>query len=132
MAENKMVPSVWTDERVEKLVGTLLLTGVLISGLVVFVGGVLYMLKYGRDPVRYADFDPQQGSLHSIVDVGKFAVQGDGRAIIEIGLLLLIATPVLRVAFSLVAFSLEKDRLYAALTLIVLVILLLSLFGRVS
>lgn len=132
MAQNKAVQSNWTDERVEKLVGTLLLTGVLVSGLVVFIGGVLYLLKYGRDPVRYANFDPQQGSLRSVFDVGKFALQGDGRAIIEIGLLLLIATPVLRVAFSLVAFALEKDRLYVLLTLIVLVILLLSLFGRVS
>lgn len=132
MAQNKAVQSNWTDQRVEKLVGTLLLTGVLVSGLVVFVGGVLYMVKYGRDPVRYATFDPQQGSLRSVADVWKFALQGDGRAIIEIGLLLLIATPVLRVAFSLVAFALEKDRLYVALTLVVLVILLLSLFGRVT
>ena len=70
--------------------------------------------------------------MHSIVEVGKFALHGDGRAIIEIGLLLLIATPVMRVAFSMVAFALEKDRLYVVLTLIVLVILLLSLFGRVT
>ena len=132
MAKSKAAPSIWNDERVEKLVGTLLLTGVTISGLVVFVGGVLYLLKYGRDPVRYGNFDPQQGNLHGIGDVLQSAWHGDGRAIIEIGLLLLIATPVLRVAFSLVAFALEKDRLYVALTLIVLVILLLSLFGRVS
>lgn len=132
MAKTKPAGSNWTDERVEKLVGTLLLTGVMISGLVVFVGGVLYLLKYGRDPVRYQNFDPQQGSLHGIGGVLKLALRGDGRAVIEIGLLLLIATPVMRVVFSMVAFALEKDRLYVALTLIVLVILLLSLFGRVS
>ncbi len=59
-------------------------------------------------------------------------MHGDGRAIIDIGLLLLIATPVMRVVFSMVAFALEKDRLYVALTLIVLVILLLSLLGTVT
>ena len=132
MAETKAAQSSWTDERVEKLLGTLLLTGVMISGLVVLIGGVLYLLRYGRDPVHYENFDPQQASLHSIVEVGKFALHGDGRAIIEIGLLLLIATPVMRVVFSMVAFALEKDRLYVVLTLIVLVILLLSLFGRVT
>ena len=132
MAETKAAQASWTDERVEKLLGTLLLTGVIISGLVVFIGGVLYLLRYGRDPVRYENFDPQQASLHSIVEVGRSALHGDGRAVIEIGLLLLIATPVMRVVFSMVAFALEKDRLYLGLTLIVLVILLLSLLGRVA
>lgn len=132
MAETKAPQSSWTDERVEKLVGTLLLTGVVISGLVVFIGGILYLLKYGRDPVRYEIFDPRRAGLNSVVDVVKSALRGDGRAVIGIGLLLLIATPVLRVAFSLVAFALERDRLYVALTLIVLVILLLSLLGRVT
>jgi uncharacterized membrane protein len=132
MAETKAAQSSWTDERVEKLLGTLLLTGVMISGLVVLIGGVLYLLRYGRDPVHYEHFDAQLGSLHSIIEVAKSGLHGDGRAIIEIGLLLLIATPVLRVAFSMVAFALEKDRLYVMLTLIVLVILLLSLLGRVT
>lgn len=132
MAETNGAQSRWTDELVEKLLGTLLLTGVMISGLVVLVGGVFYLFRYGREPLHYETFDPQRASLHSIVEVGKYAAHGDGRAIIQIGLLLLIATPVMRVVFSVIAFALEKDRLYVALTLIVLVILLLSLFGRVS
>src|SRR5580658_9860339 len=132
MAETKAAQSSWTDERVEKLLGTLLLTGVMISGLVVLIGGVLYLLRYGRDPVHYETFDPQQAGLHSLVEVGRSVLRGDGRAIIDVGLLLLIATPVLRVAFSLVAFALEKDRLYVAFTLIVLVILVLSLLGIVT
>lgn len=132
MAETNAAQSSWTDERVEKLLGTLLLTGVIVSGLVVLVGGVLYLAKYGRDPLHYENFDPQRASLHSIIEVGKYAARGDGRAIIQIGLLLLIATPVMRVIFSMIAFALEKDRLYVALTVIVLVILLLSLFGKVT
>ena len=132
MAETKTAQSSWNDERVEKLLGMLLLTGVMISGLVVLVGGVLYLLRYGRAPVHYETFDPQRASLRDTIEVAKYAVHGDGRAIIQIGLLLLIATPVMRVVFSMIAFALEKDRLYVVLTLIVLVILLLSLFGRVT
>ena len=63
MAQTKAAQSSWTDERVEKLLGTLLLTGVMISGLVVLIGGVLYLLRYGRDPVHYENFDPQQSQL---------------------------------------------------------------------
>ena len=51
------------------------------------------------------------------------------RAIIQLGLLLLIATPVARVLFSAIAFALERDSMYVVITLIVLAILLYSLLG---
>jgi uncharacterized membrane protein len=50
-------------------------------------------------------------------------------ALAQAGLLVLLATPVLRVAASVVAFALERDRLYVGITLAVLAILLLSIFG---
>ncbi len=48
---------------------------------------------------------------------------------IQLGLLLLIATPIARVAFSVVGFAIERDRMYVVFTLIVLAILLYSLLG---
>ena len=124
--------SKWNDERVERILGTLLQTGVIISGIVVLIGGVLYAVRYGRAPVNYQSFDPERASLRSLKAVGWGALHGDGRAIIQCGLLLLIATPVSRVLFSMIAFALEGDRLYLALTMIVFVILLYSLFGGVA
>jgi len=121
--------SQWNDERVEKILGTLLQTGVIISGAVVLAGGVLYVLRFARVPVHYENFVPERASLRSATAVWRSAWHGDGRAIIQFGLLLLIATPVARVLLSMIAFGLEKDRLYVALTLIVLVILLYSLLG---
>ena len=50
-------------------------------------------------------------------------------AIAQAGLLVLVATPVVRVGVSLVAFALERDRLYAAITAAVLGLLLVSLFA---
>jgi uncharacterized membrane protein len=55
------------------------------------------------------------------------AFHGRGRGIIQLGLLLLIATPVARVAFSVVGFALERDRIYVGVTLIVLAVLMYSL-----
>jgi uncharacterized membrane protein len=49
-------------------------------------------------------------------------------AICQLGLLVLLATPVARVAASVVAFAMERDRLYAAITLAVLAVLLASIF----
>jgi uncharacterized membrane protein len=129
---SKWPGSKWDDQRVERMLGTLLQTGVIISAIVVFVGGVLYLIRYGKVPAHYETFDPQRGSLRTVLSTGKDALHGDGRAIIEWGLLLLIATPVARVLFSMIAFALEKDRLYVVLTLIVLVILLYSLLGGVA
>ena len=122
----------WNDERVERILGTLLQTGVIISGIVVLIGGILYAVRYGRMPVNYQNFDPERASLRGLREVATDALHGDGRAIIQFGLLLLIATPVSRVLFSIIAFALEGDRLYVGLTLIVFVILLYSLFGGVG
>ena len=54
---------------------------------------------------------------------------GRGRGWIQLGLLVLIATPIARVAFCIVAFALEHDRLYVLFTVIVLIVLLYSLIG---
>ncbi len=108
---------------------TLLQSGVIISGLVVLAGGILYILRYGRAPVHYENFVAEQESLRSLRSVGNYAIHGDARAIVQCGLLLLIATPVARVLFSIIAFALEKDRLYVVLTAIVFLILIYSLFG---
>ena len=51
------------------------------------------------------------------------------KALMQLGLMILVATPLARVAFSVVGFALERDRLYVALTLAVLALLLLGLFG---
>lgn len=122
----------WNDERVERILGTLLQTGVIISGIVVLIGGVLYGIRYGRVPVNYRSFDPDRASLRSLKEIARGALHGDGRAIILCGLLLLIATPVSRVVFSMIAFALEGDRLYVVLTLSVFVVLLYSLFGGIG
>jgi len=119
----------WSDERVEKIMGTLLQTGVILSGLVVFIGGIFYFLQFRHAPEDYRTFVAERASLRSVTAVGKSALRGDGRAIIQLGLLLLIATPLARVIFSIVAFELEKDRLYVGLTVIVFLILMYSLFG---
>jgi len=59
--------------------------------------------------------------------LGKVA-NGEPLAIAQLGLLVLLATPIARVAVSVVAFALERDRIYTAITLAVLAILLASVF----
>jgi uncharacterized membrane protein len=117
----------WTDERVDSVIGRLLQTGVLLSSLVVLAGGILYLLRYGGTHPFYAQFRGEPAGLHSIRGIISSALALESRGIIQFGLLLLVATPVARVAFSVFAFILERDWTYVLVTLIVLAILSYSL-----
>jgi uncharacterized membrane protein len=118
----------WTDHAVEQLIGRLLQVGVLLAALVVVVGGVLLLMQHGSEPVpAYAVFHGEPDFLTSIVAIGRGALAGNSAAIVQFGLLLLIATPIARVAFTLVAFALQRDRTYVGITMVVLALLLYGL-----
>jgi uncharacterized membrane protein len=119
----------WTDQQVEVVVGNLLRIGVITAALVVFVGGVMYLIRYGNEPTDLRVFRGEPADLRSPTGIVIDALEGRRRGIIQLGLLLLIATPVARVAFSVYAFLRERDFLYVFVTLIVLVVLLYSLFS---
>lgn len=121
----------WTDQGIEVIVGNLLRVGVLLSASVVTVGAIIYLIRHGLQPADYRIFRGEPADLRSLKGIFKESTSLRGRGIIQLGLLLLIATPVARVAFSVVAFSKERDRMYVVFTLIVLSILLYSLLGSV-
>jgi uncharacterized membrane protein len=120
---------VWTDRKVEDLVGSLLRAGVFLAAVIVFCGAIVYLAKHGGEAADYRVFHGEPNQLRTISGVLREALAFQGRGIIQLGLLLLIATPVARVALSIVGFAAERDRMYVGFAVIVLVILLYSLFG---
>ncbi len=119
----------WTDERVEQVLGNLLRAGVLLAAAVVLVGGIIFVWRNGSEPSGHHVFTGEGAGLRSVAGIVSGAATFQGRYIIQLGLLLLIATPVARVAMSLVAFILQRDRLYVLITTIVLALLVFSLSG---
>ena len=119
----------WNDRRVEEIIGALLRAGVVLSASVVVAGGIVYLLRHGREPADYRVFRGEPSDLRHIGGIVRAALALQGRGIIQFGLLLLIATPIARVAFSIFGFAAEKDRMYVGFTVIVLTILLYSLIG---
>ena len=117
------------DERVEGFISNLLRAGVVISALVVIGGGVPYLAKNPWAHVGYRTFYGEPDNLKLVHGIVRTAFSGDPRGIMQLGLLLLIATPIARVMFSAAAFAIEGDRMYVGFTLIVLAVLLYSLFG---
>ena len=102
----------WTNEQVEQAVGRLLQTGVLLSSAIVLIGGILYLMQHGGGLANYGTFNASGDALRAIWPVLQGAAHLDGRSVIELGLLVLIATPVARVAFAVVAFWLQRDHIY--------------------
>lgn len=119
-----------SDYTIEQFIGRLLQVGVLLAASVVLTGGVLYLMKYGREtPDRHA-FHGEPADLTSVAGIFQDAFHGSSRAIIQLGVVLLIATPIARVALTVFAFLWQRDYTYTVVTLIVLAILLYSLVGR--
>jgi uncharacterized membrane protein len=120
---------VWTDKRIENILGNLLRAGVVFSAVIVFCGAVVYLARHGRSHADYRVFQGEPSELRSVPGIVRDAVDVSGRGIIQLGLLFLIATPVARVIFSIWGFAAEHDRMYVVFTVIVLAILIFSLVG---
>lgn len=119
----------WTDQSIELIIGTLLRAGVLLSASVVCFGGIVYLVRHGHAVVNYRAFHGDTSPLRSLHGIGRGVLHHSAGAIIQLGLLLLIATPIARVIFSAIGFVRERDYLYVAFTLTVLAVLLYSLLG---
>jgi len=115
------------DRRLETIIGRLLQAGVLLAAAVVTIGAVAYLAQHHADRVDYRHFvagGPDTSTLDGIV---RSAAHFKSLGIIQFGLLLLIATPVARVALAIAGFALERDWLYTVVSVVVLLILLASL-----
>ena len=121
----------WTDQGIENVMGNLLRGGVLLAAFVVSVGAIIYLLRHGHTPVDYRMFRGEPADLRTVRGIVRDCFTLRGRGIIQFGLLLLVATPVARVGFSIFAFAKEHDRTYVVLTLIVFSVLLYSLIGSI-
>ena len=122
-------PQPWNDQQMDRIIGMILRVGVLISALVVLTGGFLYLRHYGFNVPEYGIFQGEPADLRNISGILQDTLAFRARGIIQFGLLLLIATPVVRVSFSIIGFALQRDKAYVMVTLIVLALLLFSITG---
>ena len=91
--------------------------GVVLSGLLLAAGLALVLVGAGN---------PLDAAPTSISAAVRGALRGDGVSVIAVGLLVLMATPVARVAILAAGWLLEGDRRYGAVAVAVLAILAVS------
>jgi uncharacterized membrane protein len=122
-------PDLRQDQRMDQIMAVLLRSGVLLAASLVFIGGVIYLARHDLPATNYRVFQGEPQELRTVGGILRQAATFHGRGLIQLGLLVLIATPVARVLFSVFAFLYEKDWRYVAITMIVLALLCYSLFG---
>jgi uncharacterized membrane protein len=122
-------PVPWTDQQVETFLGNVLRTGVILSAAVVAMGAAIYLARHGAEMPNYEVFRGEPADLRSVAGIFQNVLLLSGRGILQFGFLLLIATPLMRVAMSLVVFARQRDGAYVVFTLMVLAVLVYSLSG---
>ena len=121
------------DERqMDRLIGGLLRAGVLASALLVLIGVIVSLGQGGMPVAAYRSFPGAPGNMRTMGAILGEALRGNGRGIVQLGVLVLVATPIARVVLSVVAFAVQGDGVYVCVTLVVLAVLGVSLFGPIA
>jgi uncharacterized membrane protein len=120
------------DVDMQAIIGKMLRTGVTLSACITVIGGLLYMFRHEDLIPDYRNFSGVPEQYRSLSEIFRGVTAFKSRAIIQLGVLLLIATPIARVLFSMIAFWLEKDYKYVIITLIVLGIICFSIAGGIA
>ena len=121
------------DTDMQAVIGWILRIGVFVSMSVVVAGGILYLIRHGHSTPEFGSFHKVPNFISTNEGIIEGVFNGRGQAIIQLGIIILIATPVLRVAFAIVGFALEKDKLYTFISLVVLTIIVVSMLtGRIG
>jgi uncharacterized membrane protein len=115
------------DYALEQRLGILLRAGVILSAAVTLLGGIMYLAVHGTVPTSYHIFAGEPAGLRTVGGVLAGVARGDSASIIQLGVLLLIATPVARVFISVIGFARERDWMYVACSLLVLALLVYGL-----
>jgi uncharacterized membrane protein len=119
----------WNDDKMRNIMGNLLRVGVVSAAALVLIGAILFFFQHTASVLDYHTFKSEPEKLRKFHLIFFQALHFRGREIIQFGLIVLIATPIVRVLFSLIGFFFEKDWVYVVITAIVFIVLMFSLFN---
>ncbi len=117
---------------IETAVSRILRAGVFAALTAAFVGGVIHFVSRPAEQVSFATFSGVEASLTAPGAILAQAARADGLALMQLAVLILIATPIIRVLASLITFALLRERFFVVVTLLVLGMLTLGLSGWMS
>jgi uncharacterized membrane protein len=122
----------WHDKDIQTIIGKMLRWGVLSSAIVTSLGGLMYLFTADKELPPYHTFHNVPEQYKTLHGIFAGLLRLDSLSIIQFGILLLLATPIARVLFSIFAFLLEKDYLYVVISSIVAGIIFFSMIGGLA
>lgn len=117
------------EAQLARSISGLLQYGVWIASAIVLIGGILYLIRHGSEAIDYRVFRGEPAMYRSLPGIISAVLQGHRRGIIQLGLVILIATPIVRVILCFLSFLRWRDFTYVAITALVLSGLIYSLVG---
>jgi uncharacterized membrane protein len=120
----------WKDSDIELWISRVMRYGIVLASVIVVTGCVIFLINYGSVKPEYSHFTGEPEQLTNVFRIVNSIGSTSGKGLIEFGLVMLIAIPIIRVAFSLISFAVERDRAYVLITLAVFILLLFSVFGQ--
>ncbi|MDC8103062.1 MULTISPECIES: DUF1634 domain-containing protein [Chryseobacterium] len=118
----------FTDVDLNRSVGNLLRLGVILSVAISIIGFVKLFLEGFKMPKNYSLLETGSSSEKVWGQFWESLCKGEGMAIIQLGILVLIFTPLMRIVFALIGYLKEKDYIYVIISSIVLAIMAISFF----
>jgi uncharacterized membrane protein len=116
-----------TDHDLDLSVAAMLRVGVSVAAIVVFLGGILLLRHPWTPAPSYSRFQAGGRELTTLTGIFHGVMHAEPQSVVQLGLVILIATPVARVALCVVGFARQRNRLYVAVSLVVLMVLAYSL-----
>jgi uncharacterized membrane protein len=120
-----------TDKNMQYALAKVLRIGVWLATATIALGGMVYLYSKASTKVVFDIFKPQDTAYISVPTILNGLTIGNGLAIVQLGVLLLIFMPIIRVIFAVVSFLKEKDYLYVTIGTLVLLIIFLSSYFEV-
>jgi|SRR6185503_6818251 len=120
---------IFKDRDMQQLLGHVLRTGTMVSITVVFIGGAFFIYRHGQSIPDYHKWNGIPNFIRTASGIFHGIGALKGQAMIQLGIVLLIATPILRIVFSTIGFVLEKDYMYIGISLLVLGIIFFSMLS---
>lgn len=118
----------FTDVDLNRSVGNLLRLGVILSVVTSLIGFIKLFMEGFEMPRKYKLLDMGTSSDKVWSNFWETLCKGEGMAIIQLGILMLIFTPLMRIIFALIGYLKEKDYVYVIISSIVLAIMAISFF----
>ncbi|NET00424.1 MAG: DUF1634 domain-containing protein [Sphaerospermopsis sp. SIO1G2] len=109
-----------TEQQLESILNTFLKYGVLIANGIVSIGAILYLIDHGDEISEYQVFQGTPAELRSPISIFETVLSGDSRGIIQLGILVLVSIPIIRVIISFITFLWKRELVYVVITGLVL------------